>query len=181
MQTGGFQYNGLMRLTLGLAGLFLLGFVVTNFLLYFDRMDLTASSVVAYYRGDEGQFRPPRSYASMLEVSHGHMAMMAVVLLMLTHLVLFAPFTRRTKILFVVVPFTAALLSEASGWLVRFVHEGFAPLKILGFLALQASLVALLGSLARMLIAGASSRPPGSNGGAPHPPGVAEHGEEEYR
>lgn len=171
MQNGTFQHHSLMRLTLGLAGIFLAGFVVTNFLLYFDRMGLNASSVVDYYRGSEEQFRPARSYASMLEVSHGHMAMMALVLLLLTHLVIFAPFSRRMKILFVVVPFAAGLLGEASSWLVRFVHAGFAPLKIVGFLLLQTSLIALLVSLARMLLVSPTARPldaTGSSPGKPH-------------
>ena len=42
MQNGGFQQHALMRLTLGLSALFLAAFVVTNVLLYFDRMDLTS-------------------------------------------------------------------------------------------------------------------------------------------
>ena len=45
----------------------------------------------------------------------------------------------------IVVPFLAALTNEGAGWLVRFVHPGFAYLKIAGFLLLQTSLATLVG------------------------------------
>ena len=62
----------------------------------------------------------------------------------LTHLMLFVPLSSQVKIVLIVVPFTSALVDEGSGWLVRFVSPGFAYLKITGFLALEASLAALM-------------------------------------
>ncbi len=147
MQSGGFQSHPLMRLTLGLTLVFLVGFTVTNFALYFAKMDLTASSVVSYYNGSEENFRPARTYQSMLEVTHGHLAMMAVVLLMLTHLVIFTPFSKPAKISIISMAFLSGLLDEASGWLVRFVNPDFAWLKVISFVGLQASLMFLLCSL----------------------------------
>jgi hypothetical protein len=79
----------------------------------------------------------------LLEVSHFHLFAMGMLLMVLTHLVLFVPMSNRTKLALVVVPFFAALLDEASGWAVRFVHPLFALAKIAGFLLLQASLAAL--------------------------------------
>ena len=154
MQTGGFQNNPSMRLTLGLTMVLLLGFTATNFFLYFARMDLSPASVVSYYNGSEEEFRPARSYQSMLEVTHSHLAMMAVVMLLLTHLVVFAPFRRSQKITIIVTAFMSALLSEGAAWLVRFVHPGFAVLKVAAFVALQTSLLFLLGSLAAFLWSG---------------------------
>lgn len=151
MQKGGFQKNPMMRLTLAFLILFLAGFVVTNFLMYFDRMSWTPASVVAYYNGSEEEFRPARTYGSMLEVTHGHLPMMAIVLLMLTHLVIFAPFTRRQKISLISVSFLAALAEESGGWLVRFVHPDLAWVKIIGFFVLQGALIFLLCSLAIFL------------------------------
>ncbi len=151
MQNGGFHKNPLMRLTLWLTALLLAGFVVTNALLYFDKMDLTPSSVVSYYNGSEEHFRPARSYQSMLEVTHGHLAMMAFVLLLLTHLVLFTPHSKPTKVIIVVVAFLSGLFNEASSWLVRFVSADFAWLKIISFVSLEAALVFLLGSLVLFL------------------------------
>lgn len=151
MQNGGFQHHPLMRLTLGLTLLLLAGFVLSNFALYFSKMNLDPASVVQYYNGSEEDFRPARTYQSMLEVTHGHLAMMAVVILLLTHLVIFAPMSRKMKIGFIVFAFSAALLSEGSGWLVRFVSPGFAWLKVASFLALQFALIGLLGALGLFL------------------------------
>lgn len=151
MQTGGFQNNPVMRLTLGLTLALLVAFTATNFMLYFAKMDLTPSSVVSYYNGNEEEFRHARTYQSMLEVTHSHLAMMALVMLLLTHLIVFAPLRRSGKITLIVAAFGSALMSEGAGWLVRFVDPAFALLKVLSFVTLQGSLLFLLVSLAMFL------------------------------
>ncbi len=118
---------------------------VTNALLYFSKMGLTYGSVVTYYLGSEQDFTQPRSYLGMLEVSHFHLFAMGMLLLVLTHLVLFVPLSNRAKIWLIIAPFASALLDEGSGWLVRFVSPLFALAKIAGFLALQTSLALLVG------------------------------------
>lgn len=152
MQDGGFQYNPLMRLTLALTLLLLVAFWITNFGMYFSRMDLHTRSVVAYYNGSEEDFRPPRSAASMIETTHMHLPMMGIVLLFLTHLLIFVPMARGAKIAFIATAFSSAALEEGAGWLVRFVSPGFAPLKVIGFLGLQGSLAFLIGALAIFLV-----------------------------
>lgn len=117
---------------------------VTNALLYFQKMDLTPASVVSYYLGSEEEFREPRSFQGLLEISHFHLFAMGMLLLVMTHLMLFVPLAARTKAWLIALPFAAALLDEGAGWAVRFVHPGLAWLKVAGFLALQASLAALV-------------------------------------
>ena len=151
LQNGGFQHNPLMRLTVGLTLALLLGLWVTNFAMYFTRMDLTPASVVTYYNGSEEEFRPPRSSASMLETTHMHLPMMGVVLLLLTHLVIFVPMPRGAKVAFIVATFASAALEEGAGWLVRFVSPSFAVLKVVGFLGLQATIAFLIGALGLFL------------------------------
>jgi len=151
MQEGGFQSHPLMRATIGLTLALLLGFWLTNFAMYFSRMGLRPASVVSYYNGSEEDFRPPRSAASMLETTHAHLPMMGMVLLFLTHLAIFAPIPRGARAGFIVVAFVSAALDEGSGWLVRFVSPAFAPLKIVGFLGLQAAIGCLLLVLALFL------------------------------
>ena len=151
MEKVGFQNHPLMKLTLALTVLFLVGFWVTNFLLYFSKMSLTASSVQNYYLGSEAEFLVARSYQSMLEVTHMHLPMMAIVVLLLTHLLIFAPFRHGAKLAFIFTTFLSALLSEGSGWLVRFVSPEFAYLKIAGFLTFQGCLAFLLVALAWFL------------------------------
>jgi hypothetical protein len=151
MQKGGFQNHPLMRLTLGLTLLLLVGFWATNAALYFSKMSLSPASVVSYYCGSEADFTPPRSYGSMLEVTHSHLAMMAMVLLFLTHLVIFVPAPRAAKAAFIVATFLSALTGEAAGWLVRFVSPGFAILKVAGFVTLQLTMATLILALAAYL------------------------------
>ena len=92
--------------------------------------------MVEYYLGSEERFLSPRSYQGLLEVSHFHLFAMGMLLLVLTHLVLFVPLANRVKAWLIALPFAAALLDEGAGWLVRFVHPGFAYAKIAGFLLL---------------------------------------------
>jgi hypothetical protein len=103
---------------------------------------------VAYYNGSEADFTPARSAASMLETTHMHLPMMALVLLLLTHLLIFVPLRGPWKRALIVGAFLFALLSEGSGWLIRFVSPSLATLKVIGFLGLQALLAVLLVGLA---------------------------------
>lgn len=155
MERGGFQQQPLMRLTLGLTLGLLVAFWLTNFALYFSRMTLWPDSVVAYYNGSEQDFRPPRSAQSMLEVTHMHLPMMAVVLLILTHLAIFAPLPRVAKPALIGTAFACALADEGGGWLVRFVSPSLALVKVIGFVGLQLSILLLLSSLAVLLFNGA--------------------------
>jgi hypothetical protein len=158
MQDGGFQNNPLMRLTLGLTLALLLGFWCTNVAMYFSRMSLSPSSVVAYYNGSEEDFRPPRSAASMLETTHTHLPMMGIVLLFLTHLAIFVPAAPAAKKAFIFGAFGSAVLEEGAGWLVRFVSPAFAPLKIVGFLGLQAAILGLVVALGVFVATGSRAR-----------------------
>src|SRR5262249_16878255 len=141
----------------------------------FAHMTLSPASVVAYYRGDEARFMAPRSAESMLEVTHMHLPMFALVLLLLTHLVIFAPLHDARKRVIVITSFGSALLMGAAGWLPRFVPPGFAWLKVGAFVIFQPVRGGLLLGLGVMLVRGRRSRhgrgrhhgPPA--GGGAHP------------
>jgi hypothetical protein len=143
--TGEMNRNRLLQVIVAAYSLYVGLLWVTNAALYFSKMTLAPSSVVAYYLGDAQQFTEPRSYEGMLEIAHFHLFAMGMLLLVLTHLVLFVPVSNRLKMGMIVAPFAAALLDEGGGWLVRFVSPAFALAKVAGFLALQASLAALVG------------------------------------
>ena len=142
--TGEWSRNRLLQTIILLYTLYVAGFWLTNALLYFNKMGLTYVSVVEYYLGSEERFLSAHSYQGLLEVSHFHLFAMGMLLLVLTHLVLFVPVSNNLKLGLIVVPFLSALLDEGSSWLVRYVHPGFAYAKITGFLLLQTSLVALV-------------------------------------
>jgi hypothetical protein len=117
---------------------------VSNGLMYFHHMDLTAQSVVAYYLGSEEQFSQPKSYQSMLEVSHFHLFSMGMLVVTLTHLMLMTNFSVRLKIWLSGMTYISAIADEAGGWLVRFVHPLFAYFKVASFLVLEFSLATLV-------------------------------------
>ena len=154
LQQGGFRNHPLMRLTLAGALVLLAGFWVTTALMYLRSMTLDPATVVAYYRGDEARFLEPRTYGSMLEVTHTHLPMMALVMLLLTHLAIFLPWSQRRRAALIVTAFGFALGGEAAGWLVRFSSPAWAPLKVACFLGLELTLGGLLLGLALYLASG---------------------------
>jgi hypothetical protein len=142
--TGEWSRNRLLKIIVVLYTVYVAGLWVTNTLLYFSRMDLTYVSVVEHYLGSEERFLSPRSYQGLLEISHFHLFATGMLLLVLTHLMLFVPIRPAAKAVLIVVPFFAGILDEGSGWLVRFVDPRFAYAKIGGFCLLQGSLAALV-------------------------------------
>ncbi len=144
MVTAAWGRNRLLHTIVVLYLLYVAGFWVTNLLLYFSKMGLTYASVTGYFMGSEERFLTARSYQGLLELSHFHLFAMGMLLLVLTHLMLFVRLKDDTKLWLIVVPFLSALLDEGAGWLVRFAHPWFAYLKIAGFLLLQTSLATLV-------------------------------------
>ena len=108
-------------------------------------MNLTYTSVVEYYLGAEEKFMQPRSYQGMLEISHFHFFAMGMLLLTLTHLMLFVPLASEYKPFLIAWSFLSAICDEGANWLVRFVHPLFAYFKIASFLSLEMSLAVLMG------------------------------------
>ena len=143
--TGEWNRNRLLQTIVILYALYVMLLWLTNALLYFEKMTLDPASVASYYLGNEAEYRSPRSYGGLLEVSHFHLFAMGMLLLVLTHLMLFIPAKGSTKAWLIAVPFLAGFLSGGSSWLVRFAHPGFAYLKIASFLLLQGSLAVLIG------------------------------------
>jgi hypothetical protein len=107
-------------------------------------MSLRPSAVIEYYRGSEEKFLQPRSLVGLLEQLHFHTFAMGILLLTLTHLLLFVPLSLRAKACGIAGSFSAALFGELSGWGVRFIHPGFAYLKILSFVVLQGTILWLM-------------------------------------
>ncbi len=146
--------NRLLRLVLGWFLVFVALLWLTNALLYFAKMNLTPASVQAFYLGDEASFTQPRSYEGLLELTHFHLFAMGILVLTMTHLLLFVPIDNRIKWWTITLSFSSALADEAAGWLTRFASPAFAYLKIAAFLTLQATLAALVIAVAWALLSG---------------------------
>jgi hypothetical protein len=77
---------------------------------------------------------------------------MGILVLTMTHLLLFVPIPNRWKWWGVTLAFASAFADEAAGWLVRFVALGFAYLKIVAFLTLQATLALMIAAVVWALV-----------------------------
>ena len=142
--TAEWRENHLLRLILAGFLVYVVLLWVTNTLLFFVNMSLTPTSVVEFYLGSEERMTQPRSYKVLLEISHFHLFAMGILVLTMTHLVLFVPLAVPTKAVLIVAAFATALLDESAGWLVRYVHPAFAWAKLVGFVGLQTTLGALI-------------------------------------
>ncbi|MCA9561172.1 MAG: hypothetical protein H6704_27615 [Myxococcales bacterium] len=144
--TGEWSRNTLLRLIVAMFLVFVLLFVVSSAMLFFTRMSLDPAKVVEYFLGEPHlEFgRPPRPYKALVETSHMHLFAMGMLVMVLTHLLLFVPIKPALKGWLVLVSFAAALLDELSNWLVRFASPAFAWLKIGSFVVMEVSLSLLV-------------------------------------
>ena len=151
--SGEWTKNSLLRLIMLFFLLYVLFFWVTNFLLFYVKMNpFDPQSVIEYYRGSAERYLQPRSYQGLLEISHFHLFAMGILILTLTHLLLFAPISYNLKAYLIIATFSSAFLDEVSSWLIRFISPLFAYLKLLSFWGLQLSLLAVLLYVLRALI-----------------------------
>lgn len=132
-------------------------FWITNLLLFVNKMGFSYQGVVDYYIGSEDRYLQPRSYQGLLEVSHFHLFAMGILMLTLTHLILFVPLSPGVKMIYVLSAFGSAILDEAASWLVRFAGAEFAYLKLAAFTALQLALLCLIVHVSFALIKGMPS------------------------
>lgn len=130
---------------------------ITNAGLYFSKMGLMPSSVIDYYRGNEERFLQPRSLVGLLEMLHFHSFAMGILLLTLTHLLLFVPLSMRIKAWGIATAFASGVTGELAGWAVRFLHPAFSWLKIASFLVLEGVILWLMLIVARALVLGLPS------------------------
>jgi hypothetical protein len=116
--TGEWTRNRLLQIIVTLYALYVIGLWLTNALLYFNKMSLTAVSVIDYYLGSEERYLSPRSYQGLLEVSHFHLFAMGMLLLVLTHLILFVPLRNSTAKIagFLLLEASLAVLVAVSLW-----------------------------------------------------------------
>lgn len=135
--------NDLLKLIVLFTVIFFVFLWLTNILLYL-KVGLSFESVVEYYRGSEENFRPPKSYLGLLEEAHFHFFSIAIILVTLNHLILFTNIKSFNKLLIIIISYMSAFFDIISGWLIRFVHPGFAYLKISSFLIFQISLLFLI-------------------------------------
>lgn len=155
--TGEWTRNRLLKVIVWCFLIYTFFLWLTNAGLYFYRMSLKPSSVVEYYRGNEEKFLQPRSIVGLLEQLHFHTFAMGILLLTLTHLLLFVPASMKTKAWGIAGSFASALAGELAGWGVRFVHPAFTYVKVAAFVVLQGTILWLMVVVAWALLSEAPS------------------------
>lgn len=135
--------NHLLKIIIAFTLLFFVFLWLSNLLLYLQ-IGFSYQSVVEYYMGSEESFRSPKSYIGLLEESHFHFFSMAIILVTLNHLILFAPIKNAYKLVLILSSFLSALGDISGGWLIRYVSPQFAYLKIASVIVLQLSLLLLI-------------------------------------
>jgi hypothetical protein len=96
----------------------------------------------------------PRPYKVMLQVTHGHVLGMGLMLLTLAHMVLFVPGRAVWKVPLVSLTFLSALANEGSGWLIRYYGADWVKFKIAMFCLFQTCLGVVILLLLLALILG---------------------------
>lgn len=101
------------------------------------RIGLAPPAIAHYYRGGEGAdvMTFPKAFGQLLEVSHAHAFMMAVVFLILAHLFASTATSAGFKAIVLAVTFTGLLGDLVGPWLVRYVAAGYAWLVLLSWVA----------------------------------------------
>ena len=135
--------NNLLKIIILFTLLFFVFLWLTNLLLYLQ-IGFSYDSVVEYYLGSEESFRQPKSYIGLLQEAHFHFFSMAIILVTLNHLILFAPIKNLYKLILVLSSFLSALGDIAGGWLIRYVSPQFAYIKIGSVIVLQITLAILI-------------------------------------
>lgn len=135
--------NDFLKIIIFFTTIFFLFLWLTNILLYMQ-VGFNYEGIVSYYLGNEETFRQPKSYIGLLEEAHFHFFSMAILLVTLTHLILFTGISSGWKLTLIIVSFTSSFLEILGGWLIRFVSPVFAYLKLGSFLLMQISLLAMM-------------------------------------
>ena len=136
---GGEKNSRLLQIILLFTLFYVLLLWITNILIYTERIGFDFKSVVEYYRGSEESFRNPISYLGLLEITHIHIFLFAMALLLVNHLTAFLRLHWLLKLLLILVSFISGLMDIGSGWLIRYASPTFAYLKMASFILFQAS------------------------------------------
>jgi hypothetical protein len=137
-----------LRLRLIYAGFLLLvsvGFL-TQLGFQFGRIGLTPAAIAAYYRGGESgdTMTFAKTFGQLLEVTHAHAFVMAVIFLILAHLFVATPVSDATKAVVLIVAFGGTAGDLLAPWLVRYVAAPFAWIVLASWLALGIGMAAMI-------------------------------------
>ncbi|MBW7957317.1 MAG: hypothetical protein H3C68_05420 [Deltaproteobacteria bacterium] len=137
--------QGKLLKTVLFAGLLYLAFShLAGLVIHADRIGWSYHGVVSHYLGSEEAFKNPVSFQGLLEITHMHMFAMGIAILLAGHLAAAMPIPAFAKYLLVLMPIASGLSDALSGWLIVYVSEKFAYLKIASLTLFEVSFALLL-------------------------------------
>jgi hypothetical protein len=145
--------------------------IVTQFGFQVARIGVSPWAIAAYYRGGEsGEVMVfPKTFGQLLEVTHAHAFVMAVVFLILAHLFVATSVSEWVKAAVISVTFAGTLGDILAPWCVRYIASWCAWITLASWIAQGAGTAVLILVSARACVGpGTESRvPPGrtENGG----------------
>jgi hypothetical protein len=92
----------------------------------FNRIGFHPQAITEHYLGSSGEGMSfPRSFQSLLETTHFHSFIMAIIYLTLAHLFVATDLSSCAKKTVIVVGFLSTFLDLVLPWLIRYVSSGF--------------------------------------------------------
>jgi hypothetical protein len=120
----------------------------TGAVLFVRKIGLDGERVRAFYLGAEAAFAPPRSLAGLLEVAVPHLLAVPIVVFVTLHLVAFAHGARRRPFgLLAGLTWGCVAAGIGAGFAIRFAWPALAPLKVVAFVGLEATMLLWLALL----------------------------------
>jgi hypothetical protein len=121
--------------------------VLTQLGVQLTRIGVRPRAIATYYRGDDsGEVMAfPKTFGQLLDTTHAHAFMMAVVFLILAHLFVATPVSDPTKRVVLVVTFGGTLGDLVAPWLVRYGAGWCAWIMLASWTALTLGTMALIG------------------------------------
>jgi hypothetical protein len=112
-----------------------------------ERLGWAPAQIARYYRGGETVegMSFPKPLGHLVEVTHAHAFMMAVIFLVLAHLFAASSVSPRLKGVTICAVFAGMLGDLVAPWLIRYAWAGFAWLLIASWIALWAGGLAMIG------------------------------------
>ena len=116
--------------------------MATGAVLFARKIGFDGEHVRAFYLGSEATFAPPRSLAGLLEVAVPHLLAVPLLVFVTLHLVAFAFGLRRRPFgLLAALTWGCVALGIGAGFAIRFAWPALAPLKVVAFVGLEATML----------------------------------------
>jgi hypothetical protein len=111
------------------------------------RIGTTPRAIAIYYRGGESgdTMAFPKTFGQLLEVTHAHAFVMAIVFLILAHLAAATPVPERTTDLLLAVTFAGTVGDVLAPWLVRYAAPWWAWFTLASWIAQGLGTIGLIG------------------------------------